>query len=550
MDVPLGGVHGFLGPNGAGKTTTLRVIAGLARANSGSIRILGRTMPRRLSDVIGRMGIIVESPHFQEAFSGRLNLELLARSIGVHKRRVGEVLAETRLTDRGDDRVKTYSLGMKQRLSIAAAMLKNPDIYIFDEPTNGLDPQGIREIRRTIRDLGTDGRTVLVSSHILSEVEQFADTVTIIGRGRVMAEGSVDELRWGQSPVLEIGVSDLSQGASLLRQLGLRVRTRDYLLLVDNPPPAERVSKHLAVHGLYVTHLSLQRSSLEDAYFELTESAALGGTDEPLDLGPPQLGQIDRDLWRPAEVDTPAPVERAEDLAQLDPDTLAWLEVAGDTFRTDTIRRGELDVLHGDLPRLGSGVASDELSQGGGFGAESRIDGFGESVRLGGTGELPGGTGELPRLGGTGEPPVYDETFRVGGIPPPVDLGASRPGELYPASDLGVQRYDIGEPLYRDDPGLGGPTLPEAPRIPRPVVEPFYTDGSVRPSLDPVRPGIGELTLPDASAAQADPSELFRESDADVIPRRGDTGQFSRYQGDEVPRRARRALPDPEEYAE
>lgn len=209
LDVPAGGVHGFLGPNGSGKTTSIRMLLGLIRADAGTMSIFGQPVPQQLPQVVSRVGAIVESPKFFPTFSGHKNLRLLAEAIGVDRKRVDEVLAETSLGERGKDRYKTYSLGMKQRLAIAATLLKEPELLIFDEPTNGLDPAGIREIRETMRELGQQGRTVLVSSHILAEVEQVADTVSIIGHGRLLASGSVAEVIGSKSgSVVRVGVAD------------------------------------------------------------------------------------------------------------------------------------------------------------------------------------------------------------------------------------------------------------------------------------------------------------------------------------------------------
>ena len=189
LRVPLGGVHGFLGPNGSGKTTTIRMLLGLIAADSGYIRVFDHEVPLHLDRVIDRVGAIVEQPRFFPNFSGRKNLTLLATAIGSPRRQVDSVLTDVGLADRAGDKFRTYSLGMKQRLAIAATLLKDPSLLIFDEPTNGLDPAGIHEIRATMRGLADRGKTVLVSSHILSEVQQVADTVSIIGRGRMLAEG-------------------------------------------------------------------------------------------------------------------------------------------------------------------------------------------------------------------------------------------------------------------------------------------------------------------------------------------------------------------------
>jgi len=187
LDVPAGGVHGFLGPNGSGKTTSIRMLLGLVRADAGRMQIFGHSVPEQLPQVIGRVGAVVESPRFFPSFSGRRNLNLLAGAIGARQQQVDQVLEQTDLSDRANDRFSSYSLGMKQRLAIAATLLKSPELLIFDEPTNGLDPQGIHQIRVTMRRLASEGRTVLVSSHLLGEVEQIADTISIISRGRLLA---------------------------------------------------------------------------------------------------------------------------------------------------------------------------------------------------------------------------------------------------------------------------------------------------------------------------------------------------------------------------
>lgn len=235
LRVVAGGVHGFLGPNGSGKTTTIRMLLGLVTADAGTVRVFGAEVPRQLPQVIARIGAIVEQPRFFGNFSGDKNLSLLARAIGAPQRRVGEVLEEVGLADRGKDRFRTYSLGMKQRLAIAATLLKSPDLLIFDEPTNGLDPAGIQEIRATMRGLADQGRTVLVSSHILSEVQQVADTVSIIGRGRLLAEGTVTEiLNRGGRATVRVAVADPGRAAEVLGAAGYRVSpTEDGRLSVD-----------------------------------------------------------------------------------------------------------------------------------------------------------------------------------------------------------------------------------------------------------------------------------------------------------------------------
>ncbi|MFI5736665.1 ATP-binding cassette domain-containing protein [Kribbella sp. NPDC051587] len=276
LDVPVGGVHGFLGPNGSGKTTSIRMLLGLIRADAGTMTVFDRPVPARLPEVVGRVGAIVESPKFFPAFTGRKNLELLAAAIGAPKQRVGEVLEQTSLAERGKDRFKGYSLGMKQRLAIAATLLKDPDLLIFDEPTNGLDPAGIREIRETMRGLGDRGKTVLVSSHILAEVEQVADTVSIIGHGRLLASGTVAEvIGGGTTTTVKVGVDDREAATRVLTAAGLAVRADGNYLLVDGVEHPAELTKRLADQQLYVNELVPIRADLESVFLELTAGEGL-----------------------------------------------------------------------------------------------------------------------------------------------------------------------------------------------------------------------------------------------------------------------------------
>lgn len=276
MTVPLGGVHGFLGPNGSGKTTTIRMLLGLIRADSGSAEVFGHAVPRELPQVIDRVGAIVEAPKFFPTFTGRQNLRLLADAIGTPAPRIEEVLEATHLTDRGGDRFGSYSLGMKQRLAIAATLLKDPDLLIFDEPTNGLDPAGIREVRDTMRSLGQQGKTVLVSSHILAEVEQVADTVSIIGHGALLAEGRVADIL-GSAGVarVRVRVASPDRAAEVLEGDGLEVGRDGEVLLVGTDDPAA-ITRALAGHGLYVSELTPLRADLESAFLALTAEQGLG----------------------------------------------------------------------------------------------------------------------------------------------------------------------------------------------------------------------------------------------------------------------------------
>jgi ABC-2 type transport system ATP-binding protein len=278
LDVPIGGVHGFLGPNGSGKTTSIRMLLGLVRADAGTMTVFDQVVPQHLPDVVGRVGAIVESPKFFPSFTGRKNLELLADAIGAPRKRVGEVLDETSLGERGKDRFKSYSLGMKQRLAIAATLLKEPDLLIFDEPTNGLDPAGIREIRETMRGLGDQGRTVLVSSHILAEVEQVADTVSIIGHGRLLASGTVAEVIGSSAAgTVKVAVDNHESATRILAAAGLTVRVDGNYLMVDGAENSADVTRRLAQQELYVSELIPVRADLESVFLELTADEGLGG---------------------------------------------------------------------------------------------------------------------------------------------------------------------------------------------------------------------------------------------------------------------------------
>jgi len=276
LDVPLGGVHGFLGPNGSGKTTTIRMLLGLIRADAGTMSIFGHEIPRHLPEVVGRVGAIVESPKFFPAFSGRKNLQLLAEAIDRPRSIVDQVLEQSGLGDRGKDKYRTYSLGMKQRLAIAATLLKEPDLLIFDEPTNGLDPAGIREIRNTMRSLGEQGKTVLVSSHILDEVEQVADTVSIIGHGRLLASGRVADVIGDQTATsVRVGVGDPVAAQRILTEGGLLVHQEGRLLVVEGISDGAEITRRLAAHNLFVNELTPVRADLESVFLELTADEGL-----------------------------------------------------------------------------------------------------------------------------------------------------------------------------------------------------------------------------------------------------------------------------------
>ena len=278
LAVPRGGVHGFLGPNGSGKTTTIRMLLGLARPTAGTMALFGTPVPQRLTEVIGRVGAVVESPKFSPTFSARQNLLLLAGSVGVGRDVVDEALARVGLGERAEDRYRSYSLGMKQRLAIAATLLKSPDLLILDEPTNGLDPAGIREIRELIRALGEAGVTVLLSSHILAEVQQVCTSATIIGNGRMLTSGRVEDLLGSTS--YRLRVDDPPAARTLLEAAGMTVRHDETSLDVVTEEPGDRITRLLADGGLYLSELTPVRADLETIFLELTADDRMGVTSQ------------------------------------------------------------------------------------------------------------------------------------------------------------------------------------------------------------------------------------------------------------------------------
>jgi ABC-2 type transport system ATP-binding protein len=275
LAVPEGGVFGFLGPNGSGKTTTIRCLLGLSRPSKGRLQLLGRTVPGGLADAIRGIGAIVETPALFPTMSARENLRLLGAIDRMGPRRVDEVLEIVGLAERGGDLVKKYSLGMKQRLALAAALLKEPELLILDEPANGLDPAGMREVRGLLRRLAAEGRTVFVSSHILAEVEQTCDRVAILAHGRCVTQGTVDEVvaTTGRTAAMLVRVDDLAAGTDVLRRASLGVERVDGLLRVAVEPAASgTITRALAEAGLWVTELRPDQFSLEDIFLELTNS--------------------------------------------------------------------------------------------------------------------------------------------------------------------------------------------------------------------------------------------------------------------------------------
>jgi ABC-type multidrug transport system ATPase subunit len=269
LRVHAGEVYGFLGPNGAGKTTTLRMLLGLVRPTSGRATVLG-AWPGS-AEGLGRIGALIEAPGFYPFLSARDNLRVMAAHAGVAASRVGAVLDEVGLGDRARDHFSTFSQGMRQRLGIASALLKDPDVLILDEPTTGLDPKGMAEMRDFIRVLGSGDRTVLLSSHQMAEVEQVCDRVGVIHRGVLVKEGTVDELRGHRRLVVRADPAD--EATRVLRGLPqvTDVVAEDGVLTISaDEAAAAAINQALVGAGVAVSELRSERASLEDVFLGLT----------------------------------------------------------------------------------------------------------------------------------------------------------------------------------------------------------------------------------------------------------------------------------------
>jgi ABC-2 type transport system ATP-binding protein len=266
--VPAGRLTGFLGPNGAGKSTTMRVILGLVRPTSGTTTVLGRPY-RELERPEKRVGALLETFDAHPGRSGRNHLRVLALAGGIPRSRVEEVLTLVELSQAGRRRVKGYSLGMRQRLGLAAALLGDPEVLVLDEPANGLDPQGIRWLRDFLRALAAEGRTILVSSHVLAEVAQTVDDVVIIHRGRLVQHAAMADVEAMAARATMVRSPEASRLASLLAAEGVHaVSAGEDRVTVH--APTERVGEIAAANGVVLHELTAERASLEEVFLELT----------------------------------------------------------------------------------------------------------------------------------------------------------------------------------------------------------------------------------------------------------------------------------------
>ena len=274
LHIPSGGVFGLLGPNGAGKSTTLRCLLGLVRADAGRMHVLGAEVPSDLGAIVDRVGCLLERPGFHPSMSGRTNLQLLASLGDTPTISVGPALERLGLASRAEDPVATYSMGMRQRLGLAAALLKDPEIVVLDEPTNGLDPAGIAEMRSLFRELADEGRTVVLSSHLLNEVGLVADRVAILSEGRSIFDGALDELLGAHGPTfLEVRIDDREAARAVLTSAGFSVSEVGGSLHIEaRPSEAPVVGERLAAHGMYPHHLTTGTVDLETVFLRLTGS--------------------------------------------------------------------------------------------------------------------------------------------------------------------------------------------------------------------------------------------------------------------------------------
>jgi ABC-2 type transport system ATP-binding protein len=274
IELPAGVVSGFVGPNGAGKTTTIQLLLGLCRPSSGSAEVLGHSISDPAS-YLSRVGALIEAPSFYPTLSGARNLQVLTRLGRIDSRRIAEVLELVELSDRAGDLVRSYSLGMKQRLGVAAALLPNPELCILDEPTNGLDPAGIREIRGVIRGLADRGITVFVSSHLLAEIEAVCDHLVMIDAGKIVFQGGMDRLIAAQHADI-VATPEHAADAPALAKLciaaGKPARVERDAVHVQAPEDwAAELNRTAMAAGITLRGLAVARASLEQAFFAITE---------------------------------------------------------------------------------------------------------------------------------------------------------------------------------------------------------------------------------------------------------------------------------------
>ena len=277
MKVLKGEIYGFLGPNGAGKSTTIRMLLGLMKPASGKIHIFHKDLKTERINILQRVGSLVENPSYYPHLTAYENLEALRKILGIPKPRIHEVLEIVRLSDAANKKVNGFSLGMKQRLGIAASLLNNPELLILDEPTNGLDPSGIIEIRKLIKRLPAEyGMTILISSHLLSEIDQIATTVGIITKGKMIFQDSIDVMRKFAQQKISLKVSDGEQASRSLLAKGIKTEYKEGMILLSNQTDEQvaDVVHALVQDGFSIYRVEEEKSSLEDIFLQMTKEGA------------------------------------------------------------------------------------------------------------------------------------------------------------------------------------------------------------------------------------------------------------------------------------
>ncbi|GAB0171286.1 ABC transporter ATP-binding protein [Lysinibacillus sp. CTST325] len=273
LKIRKGEIYGFLGPNGAGKTTTIRMLLGLMKPSSGTIKIFQKDLTKERINILAKVGSLVENPSYYPHLTAYENLEALRKILGVPKSRIDEVLEIVRLKDAADKKVKGFSLGMKQRLGIAASLLHNPELLILDEPTNGLDPSGIIEIRNLIKRLPEEyGMTIIISSHLLSEIDQMATQVGIVTKGKMIFQDSIEAMRRFAQPKVVIKVSDSEKGWRSLVANGIKAEHKDDLILFDecSDEKVAHIVQILVREGISVYRVEEEKRSLEEIFLQMT----------------------------------------------------------------------------------------------------------------------------------------------------------------------------------------------------------------------------------------------------------------------------------------
>ncbi|MCL1701855.1 ATP-binding cassette domain-containing protein [Lysinibacillus sp. Bpr_S20] len=273
LKIRKGEIYGFLGPNGAGKTTTIRMLLGLMKPSSGTIKIFQKDLMKERMNILAKVGSLVENPSYYPHLTAYENLEALRKILGVPKSRIDEVLDIVRLKDVADKKVKGFSLGMKQRLGIAASLLNNPELLILDEPTNGLDPSGIIEIRNLIKRLPEEyGMTIIISSHLLSEIDQMATQVGIVTKGKMIFQDSIEAMRRFAQPKVVIKVSDGEKGWRSLVANGIKAEHKDDLILFDecSDEKVAHIVQILVQEGVSVYRVEEEKRSLEEIFLQMT----------------------------------------------------------------------------------------------------------------------------------------------------------------------------------------------------------------------------------------------------------------------------------------